>query len=1119
VRAALGPEWLGGGPLLKSAPVWDERRSVGAVMLDAGDSAPRALLEALARSLPETITLPAVEPRDDSAPADPPETAGRSLTIRIEAPDGWGESLAARVASTVCRLGTVDAIGGPATDAHGARVGTTVELSTGPGRLDAARAEADVLIVPTAGGLAARESLPPIARGGALVMQTPGGGPDAVWDRLSEDMRSAIESSELSVYGVDARHRPPSSTEDAIPLADAVSAVFEGAVFEATGALARLGIDAGAWERTLAEDPLQAYRKRGADTVTRIEPVPAGTPEAGIAREPDAVDPRPRMPIGEPMEEDAARSFWLELDQFQRSGLGGGIGTSLHGTDLYPALLASYRDLVDVRYAYPLWVAEPEATVPEPMVRSLGPLLEQAVNHHAPEESGARALKDNLLRLEQRVRDELDGCSEPRRFRPTLESAVQAMLEELAIPGEEGQALANDAAGMLAALPEKGWLIGYSPAAPLVLLRACLEAVHSVRLTAFRSEARSLRAQLRDLLKIEEAKAGPGKDPGRLTTAFGGIADILNPESVSEILPKRSASEAMTSGRLGRICHAEATLAAFEEAVALHGGLLVRPEALKSGTDGARESTPWILLPGVDSCAALIGVFEGHMATMARWFAAAHVARLEIADSYVESTHDDYFAAFDWRNFTDAELALAAPVVLVEEEERLGEQGLQTLSRLLLSGRPVKVLVLHRRTEPHVAGFESGDDPCPQAGRPAFHFRRELDHLAVAHPEAFVLQSSPVDPEHLVVGYRRGLEGARPAIFRVFAPAPGPSRLEATSPFLKAGAALDGRDFPLFSYDPDRAAAWGDRFDVSRNPEPGENWPTYDLEALDENGEPITLRQAFTFADFAAQDPAFFGQIRHVPRPLWNDDMIPLDDYLSLPPGETGTRVPYFWMVDAENVLQRVVPSHALVLACRDRLNHWHILQELGGIKNPHAERAAREAREEARVETEREIEALRAEHAAELERVREATAREAMAKLADVLLDLDLDAAAAASTARSPAAPSPAARATPPAEAPPAETPPPEAADEDEDELVSDEPWLETFRCTSCNECIDINPIMFKYNADKLATIADPRAGTYAELVKAAEKCPARCIHPGKPLNPDEPGLEDLTKRAEKFS
>ena len=99
------------------------------------------------------------------------------------------------------------------------------------------------------------------------------------------------------------------------------------------------------------------------------------------------------------------------------------------------------------------------------------------------------------------------------------------------------------------------------------------------------------------------------------------------------------------------------------------------------------------------------------------------------------------------------------------------------------------------------------------------------------------------------------------------------------------------------------------------------------------------------------------------------------------------------------------------------------------------------------------------------------------------------------------------------PAEAPAA------AEAEDEDEVLSSEPWIDTIRCTSCDECTTINNKMFAYNEDGLAYIADPRAGTFRQLVEAAEKCAPSIIHPGEPLNPDEKGLEQLIKRAEPFN
>jgi hypothetical protein len=81
------------------------------------------------------------------------------------------------------------------------------------------------------------------------------------------------------------------------------------------------------------------------------------------------------------------------------------------------------------------------------------------------------------------------------------------------------------------------------------------------------------------------------------------------------------------------------------------------------------------------------------------------------------------------------------------------------------------------------------------------------------------------------------------------------------------------------------------------------------------------------------------------------------------------------------------------------------------------------------------------------------------------------------------------------------------------------DDPYIETPRCTSCNECTQINDRMFAYNENKQAYIANPEAGTYAQLVEAAESCQVSIIHPGKPRNPAEPGLAELMARAEAFA
>ena len=81
-----------------------------------------------------------------------------------------------------------------------------------------------------------------------------------------------------------------------------------------------------------------------------------------------------------------------------------------------------------------------------------------------------------------------------------------------------------------------------------------------------------------------------------------------------------------------------------------------------------------------------------------------------------------------------------------------------------------------------------------------------------------------------------------------------------------------------------------------------------------------------------------------------------------------------------------------------------------------------------------------------------------------------------------------------------------------------SDDPYIETPRCTTCNECTILNGRMFAYDENRQAFIADATAGTYRELVEAAEGCQVAIIHPGAPRDPNEPGLDDLIARAASF-
>jgi len=478
---------------------------------------------------------------------------------------------------------------------------------------------------------------------------------------------------------------------------------------------------------------------------------------------------------------------------------------------------------------------------------------------------------------------------------------------------------------------------------------------------------------------------------------------------------------------------------------------------------------------------------------------AARVARLEIAGTYQPEIHDSALADLSWEAFTADELALA-PVVAVQIDGARLRQGAQSsLSSLLLSSRPIHVVVLDE-----VAARDEASD--------LSRYHVDVAYLAMAHREALVAQSSLARPARLVEDALGMAKARRPAVLLAGRPTGGPAALRP----LRSEASLHGRAWPELRYDPEAGESWADRFDLGDNPQPEQAWPMRGL-AFVEDGEEKELEIAFSWADAVALEPAYQRHFLVVPSAAWSDDQVPLSEYVAqFEPEGGGRSLPYVWVVDEQRVLQRAIVTRELAMACVDRLRAWHVLQELGGFDNSFVARAVEEAHKAAQEEAAERLREAETAHAEEVERVRTETARESMERLASVLMDVESLSLAAPSSAPAAAAPAPAAAT---AEAAPAEAAPAEPAEEEEEALSFDDPYIDTALCTTCNECTNLNSRMFVYNANKQAELADANAGTFAELVRAAEACPGKCIHPGKPRSGDETATPEMVERAAKFN
>jgi pyruvate-ferredoxin/flavodoxin oxidoreductase len=491
---------------------------------------------------------------------------------------------------------------------------------------------------------------------------------------------------------------------------------------------------------------------------------------------------------------------------------------------------------------------------------------------------------------------------------------------------------------------------------------------------------------------------------------------------------------------------------------------------------------PWTSHLFQDSPSMAMGIFEGHMARMAEGFKAIRMAEIELDGGHNAKEHEDLFAHFGWRQFSDEEFRLCPPVVAVGGDGAMYDIGFQNLSRMMMSAMPVKVLVLDTQVYSNTGGQActsgflgqvSDMAPFGQQAKGKQELRKEMSLIGMAHRTTFVLQGSMSNVSHLIEGFIEGLNSRRPALFNLYAVCQPEHGVADDASEHQSRLAVESRAYPLLKYDPDRGETFAECCDLSGNPALDQDWPTYTLSYLEEDGREARLDLAMTFADFALTEGRFRKHFRKVPRDAWNDSMLPLAEFLDLPRAEREERVPYVWAVDKKNRLMRVMVSPEIAASAEERRTLWRMLKSLAGV-GP----------------------------AVDVEGIAERARTEMAQRIAASLLAMAGGGGAGVGALAVEPAPGGALA--------PGQTVSAAAGFE--------AAWVDSPQCTACDECIQINPKVFAYDERKRAYVANPKGGPFRDIVRAAEKCTARVIHPGTPWDPSEKDLEKLVKRAAKY-
>ena len=216
--------------------------------------------------------------------------------------------------------------------------------------------------------------------------------------------------------------------------------------------------------------------------------------------------------------------------------------------------------------------------------------------------------------------------------------------------------------------------------------------------------------------------------------------------------------------------------------------------------------------------------------------------------------------------------------------------GFQALSRLLASGMNVKVFVLDTQVYSNTGGQASTSSFTGQNTKMSVHGkalggkqerRKEIAQIAMMHPRTFVAQTTCAHVNHFYKAVLGALEFDGPAIICCYTTCQPEHGVADNMAGEQARLAVDSRAFPILIYDPRKGEKVKERLSLQGNPAVKEDWFV----------NPKT-KEEVTFIDFARSEGRF---VKHFDR-------------------------------DGN-------PSVTLLAAKQDRLENWHLLQELAGLR------------------------------------------------------------------------------------------------------------------------------------------------------------------------------------------
>jgi pyruvate-ferredoxin/flavodoxin oxidoreductase len=1149
----------------------------------------------------------------------------KAIAVRMHSVGGWGAVTTGKnLAMTLFELLGWDIKANPKYGSEKKGMPTTYYLSAAPEpiRINCEYTHVDVVLSPDPQVFLHTNAVAGLNKDGVFIIQSNLATPEEVWATFPVHVQKTIVDQGIQVFYLDAFQIARDEATNADLQLRMQGIAFQGAFFHASDVMARAGFTEetlfkaiesqlndkfGSKGKRVVEDNLRVVR-RGYEQLSRIpdEVMKVGARQMALTSEIVLPTMLKEQPEGDGSASDIHR-FWQDTGSFYATGRGNdNLVDPFIGMALIPAVTGVFRDMTQIRFEHPVWIAEnctacgncytecPDSAIPG-LVTDVADVLNTAVTNIEMGGRPTRFLRRASRTIEKKLKGMLDkdGVDVHALFL----QAIEHTLAEDPTHGEERERLAaefellknavgsfkfattkpywtnrekkaagsgglfsitvnpytckgcalcvvvceDDALKMVTQTTEsidvlrkdwKFWLdlpstpqkysriddldekigaletllldkhnynsmacgdgacLGCGEKTAIHLFTSTVTALMQPRVKQFVEKIDGLVMSLEKHIRMKLTESVDFTDTKAMLAALeaskgtdltlAGLSDRLNEQKTSQpIDPQwlKWASQLLEKLKDLRWRYVEGPTKRGRAEMGI---------ANSTGCTSVWGSTypfnpypfPWTSHLFQDSPSVALGLFEGHMAKMAEGFKAVRMAEIELEGGYNPIERDSFFTYFTWENFSDEEWKLCPPVVAVGGDGAMYDIGFQNLSRALMTGKPVKILVVDTQVYSNTGGqactsgfiSQVADmSPYGKAIKGKQEIRKEISVIGMAHRTSYILQSAISSPTHIIEGYIEGLNSRRPAMFNIYAVCPPEHGVGDDTSVDQSKMAVESRAYPLFKYDPDLGVTFSECISLEGNPAMDTDWPEYTLAYKDEQGAEQRMVLPFTFADFALTEGRFAKQLKKAAPDTWNDDMVLLADFLKLTEDDRDGKFPFIWAVDKKHRLMRALVSQELVKSCIERQNFWQQLKDIAGLN--------REAVDEQAI----------------ADKARAELVQKLTASLAGFGGGVAMDMAAAPAAASSVKP----------------------AATAEGYEAV----WIETPECTACDECTNLAPKAFKYNDDKKAIIINPQGTTFANLVKAAEKCTAGCIHPGTPWNMNEPGVDKLMARAAKFN